>query len=218
MSNSTTFRHVSRQLVVAWCAWLLLSWAVNLAVDPQLVADLLWKGHIAEFAERMSPAVRGMLVSVMIGLGLMWPAIRLSQPPIGAAGLVQDWMGLMLVCQIVVWPMRVMVEWSLERTLVVDLQIAVWAAAIGVAIWFGTRHGTNPTTRFLAMAVCVLMLLGWFPLAAVTGNLNIAMWSPYYALWTLARDTDPQQLTDALMRTLAVAIAVAGVVYHNRHA
>ncbi len=199
---------------MGWSVWLLLSWAVNLAIDPPLMSGVIFGDHVAEFGQRVTPAVRGMLMSMIVGMGLIWPVVRLSQSSIGGLGVLYDWMGLMLVSQIVIWPMRIMLGWSLGRTLVIDLQLAVWTAAAGVMIWLGTRPGANGLTRGIAMLWCTLLLLGGLPMAAWTGSLDYAYWSPLYTVWSLVSDAEPGDIAGATVRAAAVLLgsAAAGVM------
>jgi len=58
VTTLTSTRHV----MLAWCLWLLGSWGTTLWVD------------------RTAPALRWMIFAAAVGLMIMWPMLRLSQP------------------------------------------------------------------------------------------------------------------------------------------
>ncbi|MHC4995478.1 MAG: hypothetical protein ACYTGQ_10535, partial [Planctomycetota bacterium] len=69
MNPPPPVRLVSQPLVVAWAGWILVSWLLNLSIDfTTLNTDV----------DSTLPAVRRTLQSILIGLGIVWPAWRLS--------------------------------------------------------------------------------------------------------------------------------------------
>lgn len=162
----------TRVLVLSWCLWLLGAWSVSLLMD------------------NATRAVRWMLFSSLIGLMVIWPAVRLCQlkmPGRSESGIpiLAEWMCLNLVFQAVVWPLRVSMDWSLAQTLWLDAAFAVWSALTALVIAWGRRHD-RPGPRTLAMVACVALLLA----EPLVMTLSRARWplrvSPVETIWALS--------------------------------
>jgi len=181
-------RYETHVLVLGWCLWLIGSWVAVLLVDST------------------QPAVRWMVFSALLGLMLLWPAVRLSQ----AAGrddgartwvVLRDWVALLLVFQAVVWPLRVNANWTLAQTALIDATIAGWSLLAGAVLAWGLGRGTAGR-RSMAMAVCLLLLVGepvamtLLNLAATQGEGTLwHLWlSPVEAIWKI---TQNWRFTDA---------------------
>lgn len=194
---------VTREVLLAWCAWLLISWVTNLGTGAP------------------EPAARGMLQSIMLGLGLIWPAWRLSQGYHPAPGrqLLTDLILLLLLAQIVLWPLRLLITWPIEQVLMIDAVLLIWGAAAGVCTWLG-RRGTASFRRVAAMTASILLLTAGWLITAALGQDWPVQWSPLYMLWVLS---EPHAAYDAAAtgwRLLVVAGATATVWalvrYHRR--
>ena len=209
---------LSRRVLVGWCVWLLVSWALNLALDPPLNAPA-WG-----IPEVLTPAVRGTMQSIILGLGLVWPAWRLSQNRTsheegngggsggggggGGREIVTDLTGMLLVAQVMVWLLRLLMGWSIPYTLLIALTLIVWAVAFGVCVWAG-RLGGEPG-RVVAMIACAALLAGGWLITALTGLVAFAAWSPMHMLWVLIdepRTADPRMMTWRLLIVFALSIA-----------
>ena len=168
---------VTREVLLAWCLWLLISWVTNLgAGSPE-------------------PAARGMMQSVMVGLGLVWPAWRLSQGynPRGGWQIATDLLLLLLLTQVVLWPLRLLIEWTMAQILMIDAVLTVWGAAAAVCAWVGQR-GVSSVRRVAATTACVLLLTGGWLAIAWAGDPWPVHWSPLYMLWRLS---EPHTAYDA---------------------
>lgn len=196
----------SRGIVLAWCLWLLGSWAVLLGLD------------------RPVAAVRGMVMAAMLGLTLVWPLVRLSQddPPalldasvrdrrrFRFAAIVVDWLSLMLVFQAVVWPLRVTGDWGLEQTLWIDAAVAAWSLMIAAIVAIGVQF-ERPLARTLAMLACVMLLLAE-PVAASVYVLNggqawTARLSPIGAVWSMSGPSRTWRPAQWQFEVASVAVA-----------
>lgn len=195
-----------RELVLAWCLWLLGSWSVTLAMDSAL------------------PAVRWMVMSSLVGVGLLWPMLRLCQDGPGpldssARHALRDWLALALVWQAVVWPLRVTAQWSVAQALWLNLALLAWALLIAVVIAWGRRPSARTGPRWPAMLAAVLLLLGE-PSAMIGWTLiggrpwDMAV-SPVATLWTLSAPPVDYQPDDAVVRVLPTlaAAALAWMIY-----
>ena len=220
-SKPTSGLAVSRVLMLGWCFWLLISWAVNLALFP---ARRTWvaQGDILVWrvpAEAFVPVVRAMFVSVAVGWMLIWPAWRLSSSGTRPGRQTAiDFAALWLITQVVVWPMRFLADLSPGRLAMISLTFAVWGAAAAVPVWLGRRYGSH-TARAAAMLLCATLALGGWPIAYALGDTTPAAFSPLHTLWTLCGGSP--DASAVVFRLSAVAAAVlmawiAGLVFTGR--
>jgi hypothetical protein len=79
--------------------------------------------------------------------------------PVAQAAL--DGVSIFVLVQVVVWPLRLVTNWTLPRTIVVDAAIAA-AIAISAAVLAAAQGRRGPRCRMIAMGVGVcLVLLPW---------------------------------------------------------
>ena len=169
-------------LVLAWCGWLLGSWFIVLFGGGDLVPT------------------RAMPLAALVGITLLWPAYRLGQrrpfPNGRVLGLhthvVLDWMCLLIVFQSVLWPVRAIAGWGMAQAVWLDAAVAAWGLLAAWIISMGCRSPFGGH-RMVAMAACVLVLLGE---PALMGLINLGaahgdglawtMWlSPLEAVWAM---------------------------------
>jgi hypothetical protein len=194
---------VSRPLLMGWAVWLLVSWGVNLGIDPPLWHD----------AHSLIPAVRGFLLAATLGLLLGWPTVRLSLRPSSrpVAQLLTDWALLMLIFQVVAWPLRVLIDWPIAQVVLINLVLGVWSLAAGVWVYLGwTSRGSGGRTA--AAGGCIAMVVGGVVVGGVTGWLGAAQWSGLTMMWSLVDEGGPVDAA-AMVRRLAVVAAVSGGVW-----
>ena len=200
-----------RALIITWCLWLLASWSITLAISATV--------H----------AVRWVVFSAVFGLMAVWPALRLSQQlpsrfggsaaydtrhlDFGAAtfrtrlfATMLDWFCLLLVFQVVVWPLMLVGRWTVQQTLWLDLAVLSWSLLTAVLIGLG-RLAPLAWLRVVAMLLCVLLLIGepiWMAVMntgfghtadAGAGRLVDTHWqmriSPLQTLWELTTTQQP---------------------------
>jgi hypothetical protein len=150
-----------------------------------------------------TPGVLLMLLCISVGMMIGWPLMRLSQSrsfwPIRQTLL--DLIVILLLVQVVVWPLRLVTVWSPLRTAAMDAALAAWLLYIG-AIIASTIGTDRPGPRMIAMAACIgVSLLG--PALTFAGLLSGADWmslvelSPMMAVQTLgnggAAPPEPEQ-------------------------
>lgn len=206
-------RQGTQALMLAWCLWLIGSWAVTLGVTSARLASRL----LMPFA-------------ALMGLALIWPVLRLSQggararkrpfatgsrPPDGLASagrILQEWLGLNIVLQAVMWPLMLNAQWTARQTIWIDALLAAWSLLTALLIALGARPGRWPTP-LSAMAACLLLTLGE---PALMGLVNLVRgpghgftWqmrlSPIDALWALIQ---PQADRRVVSATAAQIVAV----------
>jgi hypothetical protein len=102
-----------------------------------------------------------LLLMLAAGLVLAWPLARLSGPPrpwpIRQALL--DLVVLLCLVQVVVWPLRLVTRWPIERSAAIDLCLCGWAAAAAAAVVVGTipARRAGGVLRTGSMLACVLL-------------------------------------------------------------
>jgi hypothetical protein len=208
-----------RALVLGWCMWLLISWSITLAIGAT------------------AHAVRWVVFSALVGLMGVWPALRLSQQLPGrsdapatwrgaenkasaprrvlATGL--DWLCLMLVFQVVVWPLMVVGRWSVSQTLWLDVAIGAWSALTGVFLGLGRVvpvSGARTWAMMLGMLLIVgepaaMIALGHGPASVFnpTGAAQAMVISPVQAVWELTTTIQPSDPTPWVPVILSVSAA-----------
>ena len=134
-----------------------------------------------------------------------------------------DWFCLLLVFQVVVWPLMLVARWTTEQTLWLDLAVLSWSLLTAVLIGLG-RLAPLAWLRVTAMVLCVLLLIGepvWMAVAgtgfdiaadATPGRLVDTDWqmriSPLQTLWELT--TTEQPYDPSVWRPTILSTAAAG--------
>lgn len=206
MTAVYTSHAVSHRLLLGWCAWLLISWLLHLLLESPgrmwvMLADgtLVWRVP----SEALGNVVLGMFQSMLIGIGLIWPLWRLNTPSIHSPGTetLNDAVVLFLVAQVVVLPMRLLMDLSPQQLLGTDVVFLLAVIAAGLCTWMG-RGAVSPWGRTWAMGLCIAVLFGPWVLAYATGFTRIASYSFFDMLGSLGRmDTLVQ---GSLVRGVAV--------------
>lgn len=140
-----------RSLVFGTTAWLIVSWALTVGFGRPIQAS----------SNAYEPGVQLMLGSLMAGLMVAWPMLRLSQPASRAPGrqTLMDLFVLLAMIQVITWPLRLVTRWTVERTMAIDAVFIGWVVLTGavVAAAIGSaRRGP----RVLAMFVLLGLALG----------------------------------------------------------
>ncbi len=184
-----------RELMLGWCLWLLGSWGVTLWLDAA------------------QPSVRWMMFSAMTGLMAVWPTVRLSQAQVGfgrpAAGVaLSDWVGLAVILQAVIWPLRLIAQAPWWQAIWLDVAILSWSLATGAIIAAG-RAFPGALARSGALVLALLLVFGE-PLlmlltrGVITGPMRV---SPIEILYRLTGPIDYLDLPGIRRQILAVAVS-----------
>lgn len=223
-----------RMLVITWCLWLLVSWSITLAIGATVHA-VRWVVFSAVFglmavwpALRLSQQLpwrhhggRGGRPHVARSAGALGRHELSASPSMRVLGTLLDWVCLVSVFQVVVWPLMLVGRWSAQQTLWLDLTVASWSLLTGVLVGLGRVLPMNGS-RVGAMVLCVLLFLGEPVLMALggVGFLDPASgglsgggaWrmriSPIQALWeltTTVQPYDPSGWVPAIVSTAAAA-------------
>lgn len=216
-----------RELILAWCGWLMGAWAVSLISGPAV------------------PAARWMVFATVLGMMLVWPAFRLSHGWImwrvqsdsddnsaatdhndkdniqlvpGALGRTfADWLALIIVFQFVVWPLRLVSEWSTAQAFWIDLTVIGWTLITAAIVGLGSRY-RHALARTLAMVGCALLLLGE-PIFRLlgdwpTGEDAVMAYTPIEILWQLSAydPGTPLAMWNPIWSPLVITVILAGAV------
>lgn len=196
-------RHlISRLLLLIWCIWLLGNWFIHSRVES-------WIGP---------QTMRWLVLSSLLGIMLIWPALRLTDPtPHQSAWLtIGDLIGLLVIFQVIV--VRLLLDWSggnlvrsswsLPRAILIDAVVVTYAIIAAMWIDLGRRCGASGRT--LAMIGCVgsIFLGSAFVGPHSPGLLAI---SPIRSLWWLTGSMEfinPSPIAVRLGGLLIVCIVV----------
>jgi hypothetical protein len=172
-----------RGLIFLASLWLIASWLIAIG----------WRAPVEPVSASYTPGVRLMLLCVAVGLMVGWPLLRLSQraTPYPIRQTALDLVVLLALTQVVIWPLRLVTNWSAARTAALDTTLVGWSLLTGAIV--AAAIGTNrPGPRTLAMLGCVgLCILG--PLAAWLGvvsgveAMSLIDLSPLLAVLTLGQ-------------------------------
>lgn len=187
-----------RIVIIAWCFWLLGSWGFSWLADTGL------------------PRVRWMLLSGVLGMMVVWPALRLSQPAHprepgrGAAQSFLDWLAMIVVFQAVIWSLHLIAGWTMERGYWLDAAIVSWTLLSALIVAWG-RMSAQPWVRTAAMALVLGVVLAE-PVLGVTGVYRDPVGmrvSPLGTLWALTTLPDRAPLGAWQERIVVVGLAAA---------
>ena len=171
-----------RGLIFLSSLWLIGSWLLAIGV----------RAPVQPSSASYTPGVRMMLLCVTFGLMIGWPLLRLSQasPPYPIRQTLLDLMVLLGLVQVVVWPLRLVTNWTPWRTTAIDATLAGWVLLGGAVVAAGIMTNRSGP-RTLAMIACVsLCLLGpalaWLGVMTGVDAMELVSLSPLMAMRTLA--------------------------------
>jgi len=196
-----------RGLIFLSSLWLIVSWLLAIGL----------RAPVQPSSASYTPAIREMLLCVTIGLMIGWPLLRLSQtcPPYPIRQTLLDLVVLLGLLQVVVWPLRLVTNWTPLRTAAIDATITGWHLLAGAMVAAAVAT-PNRGPRVLVMIACVVMCLAG-PVAAWLGVLTginamaLVDLSPLMSVRTLGDGTSihPTDLQWRLIAVLGFAAAAA---------
>ena len=110
------------------------------------------------------PVARLMLVTAAVGIGVLWPMVRLSQlPPQRHVGksMLADWIVIVLPLAAVILPQAWLAGWPADVVTAVATHLASWALLVAGILMFALGRRTGPMQRSIAMGLCIMLLLAW---------------------------------------------------------
>lgn len=133
--------------------WIFASWIALFGFHPPVQPQ----------AASYGPSIQLLFILLGVGISIGWPLLRLSGRPsaVPVAQAALDGVSIFVLVQVVVWPLRLVTNWTLPRTIVVDAAIAA-AIATSAAVLAASQGRRCPRSRMFAMGVGVsLVLLPW---------------------------------------------------------
>jgi hypothetical protein len=133
--------------------WIFASWIALFGFHPPVQPQ----------AASYGPSIQLLFILLGVGIAIGWPLLRLSGRPsaVPVAQAALDGVSIFVLVQVVVWPLRLVTNWTLPRTIVVDAAIAA-AIATTAAVLAASQGRPRPRSRMIAMVIGVsLVLLPW---------------------------------------------------------
>lgn len=192
-----------RGLIFLSSLWLIGSWLLAIGV----------RAPVQPSSASYTPGVRMMLLCVTIGLMIGWPLLRLSQtsPPFPIRQTLLDLMVLLGLVQVVVWPLRLVTNWTPGRTAAIDATLAGWvmiAGAIVAAAITSSRKGPRTFAMFACVSLCLLgPTLAWLGVMTGIDAMPLVSLSPLMAMRTLAEAGGVQPAIDQWQWIILLGIA-----------
>ena len=152
-----------RGLILLSCLWITGSWIENIGI----------RTPIQPIAEDYSYGLRMLCSSMMIGITLGWPLLRLGVgrfiKPVRQTAL--DILVVVSGILVTVWPLRLLSTWTLEQTLLISGLLVNWTLLSGAIICLGaaSRNG-------LARALLIAGLFGFIGIGAMLPDAAALTW------------------------------------------
>lgn len=170
-----------RGLIILCCLWISGAWI--LAMGP--------RGPLNSISDDHAEGLRLFTVTLMIGITIAWPMARLLlerfAAPIRQTGL--DCIVLICSVEVTLWPLRLLSEWSVDRTLSITNILAGWILLVGAFISIGAGSRSS-ILRILILAGLASVTFCTPLLARETG---LHWWSPI-DITLEASTVDPEHL------------------------
>ena len=140
-----------RGLIILVSLWFFGSWLITIGLAPPV--DPTSKSY--------EPGIQMLLTCLGIGLCVAWPLLRLSQEPLPspARHSLLDLAVLACLLQVVLWPIRLVTRWSLDRTAAIDATMLAWLLSIAMALALATGPRAGVRRRAFAMLLCLAICL-----------------------------------------------------------
>lgn len=143
------------------------------------------------------PVARLMLVTATVGVGVLWPMVRLSQaPPRSRAAMLGDWVVIVLPLTAVILPQAWLAGWPRDVVTALASHLAGWALLVAgvLTVALCGRDAAGAMRRVAAMIACIVLLLAWPAASAAMWALGAeppaeaALGSPITAIYALTFD------------------------------
>jgi hypothetical protein len=165
-----------RGLIFLASAWLLVSWLIAVGIRPPIHPS----------SSTYTPAAQVLLASIVLGGLVAWPLLRLSGParsrPISQSLL--DMVSLLVLLQIVLWPLRLVTSWTVSRLILIDLSICAWLTTCSAIIAIGIT--ISSPFRTSAMLLLIAWILGPLLISTIGYPGLDFQASPIGSIWSLA--------------------------------
>jgi hypothetical protein len=188
MLNASTRLVVPRGLIFLASIWLIASWIIAIGL----------RAPVQPSSATYTPQVRLMLQCVVIGLMIGWPLLRLSQskPALPVRQTLLDLIVLMALVQVVLWPLRLVTNWTPLRAAAIDATVCGWLLLAGAFVAAGLGSRTRGPHSLAMLACIALVLLGpaaaWLGVVGGVDAMELIDLSPLMAVRTLGEGGSAQ--------------------------
>lgn len=141
---------IPRGLVLLSSLWVFASWVTLFGLKPPVQPQ----------AASYGPSIQVLFALTGVGIAVAWPLLRLSARPsaMPAGQAAIDAISVFVLLQVVIWPLRLVTNWTLARAIAVDTAIAC-AVMVTAALLALTQGSASRRARTLAMALAVGLVL-----------------------------------------------------------
>lgn len=156
--------NVPRGLVFLSALWLVITWIATVGLHAPMVSNAVTYGYQAT----------QLIQSAMIGMMIAWPLCRLTtSPPANALSLtLLDALCLAVLAQLLIWPLREVCGWTMERAFILDGTILAWLAVVAGIVVAG--RGCTATWGKVAAMGLLVALTAVGPVVAMSMSLRAA--------------------------------------------
>lgn len=193
-----------RGLIIIACFWIAGSWLANIGIETP----------INPIAEDYSYGLKMLCSSLLIGITLGWPLMRLAATrfvrPLRQTAL--DMTVVVAGVLVTVWPLRLLSSWSIEQTTVITGVLLAWTGIAGGVICLGSSQERSSIRSVLILGVFCLIGLG--AMLPQTGGMH--WWRPIDVMLVITLPENTQLLAmqpEAAIRVLAQTLMAAGGVW-----
>lgn len=141
---------VPRALVMLASLWIFCGWITLFGFHPPVQPQ----------AASYGPSIRMLMALCGVGIAVGWPLLRLSGRPslAPATQAAIDGLSLFVLIQVVIWPLRLVTNWTIARAVAVDACVAASILQTG-ALLAATQGSTSSRFRTVAMAAAAALVL-----------------------------------------------------------
>ena len=192
----------SRFLLIGWCVWLVMALMMHRSV------------HTDDSEIHLVPLMRGLSISIMVFVSMIWPAWRLTFRPAHRPGWVcfRELTSILMIGLLALATKDAAVRfedptaWPLKRTLLIAAALLAWSLPVGLVVWYGLRSA-RPV---VAMGLILVLIVGGWWLVGLGGPAEAATVSPWHALWVLgsADPVDTAPIGRSLLGVAALSAAL----------
>ncbi|MFM7260021.1 MAG: hypothetical protein ACKO3W_05395 [bacterium] len=187
---------VPRALVVLTALWIFAAWVFLFGFHPPVQAQSASYG----------PSIELLFASIGVGIGIGWPMLRLSGRASDAplAQSLFDAIAIIVLLQVVLWPLRLVTAWSLDRTVSLVIAASLTTITIGALMSLGSGS-RRERTRTITMAFLVALAVGPAIFRAAVGTVGALFAS--FGVGPIASLDTPAALTAASAPALLAHLA-----------
>lgn len=176
---------IPRGLVMLCSLWVFLCWVMLFGFRPPVQPQ----------AASYGPSIEMLFLLTGVGIAIGWPLLRLSARP-SSAPLTQaaiDGVSVLVLLQVVVWPLRLVTSWTLARAVALDAALGA-TILLTAALLAASQGSTSRRWRTSAMIVAVTLVLAPVLADAVFHGVGASQASPPWLSDTLHAMSAPALL------------------------